>query len=77
MSCHYRFGSLSITANTNFAHFYLTTFITNDSPFRFALPKYLLEISQYLLNNAFIMFRRLSSSLPKDPEFPADLEKLG
>ncbi|KAL6713584.1 hypothetical protein ACLMJK_009049 [Lecanora helva] len=23
------------------------------------------------------MFRRLSSSLPKDPEFPADLEKLG
>ena len=23
------------------------------------------------------MFRRLSSSLPEDPEFPADLEKLG
>ena len=23
------------------------------------------------------MFRRLSNSLPKDPEFPADLEKLG
>ena len=23
------------------------------------------------------MFRRLSSSLPKDPVFPADLEKLG
>lgn len=23
------------------------------------------------------MFRLLSTSLPKDPEFPADLEKLG
>ena len=34
-------------------------------------------ISQSLFNNAITMFRRLSSSLPKDPEFPADLEKLG
>ena len=52
-----------------FISLYSSTFLPQDHLFYICRNQYI-----FLAVN---MFRRLSSSLPKDPEFPADLEALG